>query len=111
MVFEAIRKAKHGGTVCAIHQDFNPKLIEEYNDPFELLIVEIEVDKRSIRVITGCGPQENWEESRRLSFFIALEAEIVKSELAGKAVIIEMDANSKLGEKYIPNTHMQLHHN
>ena len=73
------------------------------------LIVEIEVDKRSIRVITGCGPQENWEESRRLSFFIALKAEIVKSELAGKAVIIEMDANSKLGEKYIPNTHMQLH--
>ena len=46
--------------------------------------------------------QENWDESRSLSFFIALEAEIVKTELAGKPVIIEMDANSKLGKDYIP---------
>ena len=33
----------HGGTMCAIHEDLNPKLIEEYNDPFELLVVEVEV--------------------------------------------------------------------
>ena len=79
-----------------------PKLIEEYNDPFELLVIEIEVENGSIRIMTGCGPQENWDESRRLSFFIALEAEIVKSELAGKPFIIEMDANSKLGKTYIP---------
>ena len=50
-------------------------------------------------MITGCGPQENWEESRRVSFFIALEAEIVKAELAGTSVIIEMDANAKLGQE------------
>ena len=76
VVFESIRPAKHGGTMCAVHEDLKPKLVEEYNDPFEL-IVEIETKKNAIRVITGCGPQENWEESRRVSFFIALEAEIV----------------------------------
>ena len=27
----------------------------------------------------------------------------MKSEISGKSVIIEMDANSKLGKKYIPN--------
>ena len=36
VVFEAIHKAKHGGTMCAIHQDLDPKLIEEYNNTFKL---------------------------------------------------------------------------
>ena len=59
VVFEAIRPSKNGGTLCAIHEDLNPKLIEEYNDPFDLLLVEIEVLNKCIRIITGVGPQEN----------------------------------------------------
>ena len=39
VVFEAIRTAKHGGTMCAIHEDLSPKLIEDYNEQFELLVV------------------------------------------------------------------------
>ena len=53
--------------------------------------------------MTGCGPQENWEEAKRMPFFIALEVEIVKAEMAGKSILIQMDSNSKLGQKYIPN--------
>ena len=34
-------------------------------------------------------------------FFMALETEVVKAELGGKSLIIEMDANAKLGVKYI----------
>jgi hypothetical protein len=102
VTFEAIREKKGGGTMIAVHQDLNPKLIEEYSNDFELLVVEIDTKEENIRVITGYGPQENWEEERRLPFFIALEIEIEKATLAGKAVIIEMDANSKLGSKYIP---------
>ena len=67
-----------------------------------MLVVVVEVENKSIIIITGCGPQENWDESRRLSFFIALEAEIVKTEIAGIHVILEMDANSKLDKEYIP---------
>ena len=48
------------------------------------------------------GPQENLEEDKRLPFFIALETEVEKAELAGKSVFIELDANSKLGPTYIP---------
>ena len=103
VVFETIRKIKHGGTMCAVKHYLNPKLIEEYDDPFELLIVEVEVDKKGIRIMTGCGPQENLEEDKRMQLFIALEAEIVKSELAEKSTIIELDANSKLGPEHIPN--------
>ena len=103
MIFEAIPPSKNGGTLCAIHEDLNPKLIEEYNNPFELLVVEIEVQNKSIRIMTGVGPQENWDEDKRTPFFIALEAEVVKAHMSGKSVIVEIDSNSKLGSQYIPN--------
>ena len=102
VVFEAIRSKKGGGTLCAVHKDLNPKLIEEYNEPFELLVIEVVAGDRDIRVITGYGPQENWEEEKRLPFFRALEEEVIKASNAGKSVIIEMDANSKLGRQFIP---------
>ena len=51
--------------------------------------------------MTGYGPQENWPESERIPFFLALEEEIVKAELAGKSILIELDANSKLGPQLI----------
>ena len=101
VVFEAIRQKKCGGIMIAIHQDLNPKLIEEHNEEFELLVVEIETEETQIRIMSGCGPQENWDEAKRISFFIALEIEIERAELAGKSFIIQMDANSKLGSKYI----------
>ena len=69
VVFEAIRKAKCGGTMCAAHEDLKPKLIEEYNDPFELLIVKIEVEDIKIRIITSVRPQENWDELKQIPFF------------------------------------------
>ena len=65
-------------------------------------MVEVEAQNMNIRVITGCGPQENLDEDKRMPFFVALEGEIVKSELAGKSIIIELDANSKLGKHLIP---------
>ena len=101
-VFEAIRTKKGGGTMCAVHKELNPKLIEEYSDQFELLVVEIEIDNKNIRVMTGYGPQENLEKRMRLPFFVALEEEVAKASSAGKSVVIEIDANSKLGQQYIP---------
>ena len=101
VVFEAIRPKKGGGTAIAVHEDLKPKLIEEYSDSFELLVVEIETQNKSVRVISGYGPQENWEEEKRLPFFITLEKEIDKAELAGVSTIVEIDANSKLGKENI----------
>ena len=101
VVFEAIRKRKGGGTLVAVHEDFSPKLVEEYSDDFELLVVEITTEEQNIRVISGYGPQENWEENKRLPLFIALETEVEKAELSGRSFIIEIDANSKLGPNYI----------
>ena len=102
VVFEAIRVKKGGGTAIAIHKDLKPKLIEEHNDDFELLVVEVKTNEKEIRIISGYGPQENWEEDKRLPFFLAMETAIERAELAGKSIFIECDANSKLGKQYIP---------
>ena len=59
------------------------------------------IANKQIRIISGYGPQENWAEAERMPFFIALEEEIIKAELAGKSVFIELDANSKLGPDVI----------
>ena len=99
VIFEAIRSKKGGGTAIAIHEDFKSKLIEEHSDKFELLVVEAVNKHKDIRIISGHGPQENWEEDKRLPFFIALETAIERAELAGKSILIELDANSKLGKK------------
>ena len=67
------------------------------------MVIEIETNKNSIRIITGYGPQETWPESERLPFFDALDAEVLNSKLSGKSIIIQLDANSKLGSDYIEN--------
>ena len=91
-----------------IHNSLKPILIEEYSEEFELIVAEIKVSNKEIRIMTGYGPQENWVESERLPFFMALEKEIVKSINEGKSIWIELDANSKLGSDIIPeDPHVQ----
>ena len=41
-------------------------LISDYNDEFELIIVEIKLHNQQIRVISGYGPQETWCEAEIL---------------------------------------------
>ena len=102
VIFEAIRKCKaKGGSMLGVHVDLKPILIQEYADTFELIVVEVQAGDTGIRVITGHGPQESQEEKDKLPFFEALESEISQAEFAGKSVIISIDANSKLGTKYI----------
>ena len=58
-VFESIRKHKEkGGSMIGAHKALKPVLITEYNDPFELIVIEISIAGKEIRVLTGWGPQE-----------------------------------------------------
>ena len=51
-----------------IHNSLKPILIEEYSEEFEIIVAEIKVSNKEIRIMTGYGPQENWVESERLPF-------------------------------------------
>ena len=96
-----------------IHKDLNPVLIKEYNEEFELIVVEVSTHKETIRVMTGYGPQENWNEKDRMPFWLAVDEEISAAEIYGRSVIIQMDANAKLGSTYIkgdPNKNRKWEH-
>ena len=103
-IFEAIRKGEKKGTMIGIHKSFKPVLISEYYEEVELLVVEMNVAGKQVRVISGVGPHENQTETERLPFFLTLEKEITKAENEGKSILIEIDANSKLGTERIPNS-------
>ena len=103
ITFEAIQSKEKSGIMIGAHKSLSPVLIAEYNSDFELLVVEVHIKNRHIRIITGVGPQETRIEDLRMPFFLALEEEINKAELEGKSIYIEMDANSKLGPERIPN--------
>ena len=100
-IFESIRKnKKDGGTAVGVHKSLNPWLVKKYNDEFELLVIQAEIHGKKVRILSGYGPQETWPESERLPFFAALEEEILNSRLNGIPVILQMDANSKLGPDF-----------
>ena len=58
-IFEVIRNKEKTGTLVGVHQSLNPVLISEYNDEIELIVVEVIVANKEIRIISGVGPQEN----------------------------------------------------
>ena len=98
-----------GGSMIGVHVALKPVLITEYNEIFELLVVEIKIANKTICVLTGYGPQECWDESEKTPFYNALEENIAASELQGRSTIIAIDANAKLGPKFIQgDQHKQL---
>ena len=65
-------------------------------------MIEVSVGEKVIRVMTGYGPQETWTPDQRMPFFMSLEEEISKAELAGRSIMLCFDANSKMGSVHIP---------
>ena len=88
-LFEAIRKKQKGGTLIGAHKSLEPVLIEEYSEDFELLVIEIKMGNKYVRVISGYGPQENWKLEDKLPFFRALEEEIKRAKLHEKAIFLQ----------------------
>ena len=102
-IFEAIRKKEGGGSMLGVHVSLKPVLITEHSDNFELIVVQISVAEKEIRIITGYGPQESWDLDVKMQFFVALEEETAKAAFKGISVIIMGDLNSKLGPTFIKN--------
>ena len=52
-----------------IHVALQPNWIKEYNEHFELIVVEIKIANKSIRVMSGYGPQETWTPEKKNAIF------------------------------------------
>ena len=58
VIFESIQKRKGRGKLIEGHENFYPTLIKEFPDNRELLVVEINIKEKSIRVMNGHGHQK-----------------------------------------------------
>ena len=52
-IFEAIRKKHNGGTMIGVNKALSPLLIKDYDDEFELIVVEVKIRNKEIRIISG----------------------------------------------------------
>ena len=112
-VFERIRKNKKGGgLLTAADEDVNPVLIstgkEEEN---EIMTIQIDVGEHKIRVINAYGPQEDDSTEIILSFWQEIEAEVMNAKDDDCSIIIELDANAKLGKDIIKDDPNQMSKN
>ena len=103
-VFEQVRTGKKGGgLLLAIHQNLDPVLIFEGDDDVELIVVQGHIGSQNIRFINAYGPQEDEQYEKVLGFYQKLEEEIVQAINSNCFVMMECDANAKLGYEVIKN--------
>ena len=101
-VFEKTRNTKGGGgLLTAVDEDLEPVLISTGTEEAETLTVETKVGDKRVRIINGYGPQEDDDKQTILNFWQEIEKEVVAAKDDGCMVIIEMDANAKVGNQVI----------
>ena len=100
-VFEKLRPGLGGGLLTAISQSLSPVLISPIKEDTEILIVQCLVNDMKLRVINGYGPQDDAPLADRLGFWSSLEQEIIIAKDANCSVIVQLDANAKVGRSVI----------
>ena len=111
-IFEKIRKNKGGGgLLTAVDEDLDPVLVANTKDDTEILAVEAKIGSKKIRILNGYGPQEDDDIQEILNFWQEMEVEILKAKDDECLIIIEMDANAKIGKPFIRMDPNQMSNN
>ena len=102
-VFQKNRNVYGGGLLTAVEVGLNPMLISTKNEDAEVLTIQLEVNHFKIRVINGYGPQDDDSLQNKLKFWMALDQEVLAAKSENCMVLIQMDANAKVGRSVITN--------
>ena len=79
VIFESIRKNREkGGCMLGIHESLEPVLIEEYSDNFEIIVAEIKVAGKNIRVINAYGPKECWASEEKNAILCSIRVSVIQ---------------------------------
>ena len=109
-IFEKIRKGGNGGgLLTAADENINPVLVSTgKDDETEIITIQVEVGKYSIRIVNGYGPQEDeYGKDKIYKFWQELEEEILEAKDNNCLIVVQIDANAKIGKDKIrddPNT-------
>ena len=99
--FPTIRGDSGGGLLISCLSSLDPVLIFEGDNECEVIVVQMNLNCRTIRVIAGYGPQECAPLVVREAYRNTIEEQVMRAYLAGASVIIAEDANAKLGPHWI----------
>ena len=100
-IFEKTRNVHGGGLLTAIDSNLNPFEVEVSDKTPEILVVQCSINDKKIRVINGYGPQEDDCEADRFRFWQVLDQEISAGKRENCMIVIQLDANAKLGKNII----------
>ena len=101
-VYQRNRNSSGGGLITAVDLQLDSVHISAEDIDAEILVVQIVVNKLKIRVINAYGPQDDDPISEKIQFWTTLEKEILAAKGENCEIIIQMDANAKVGERILP---------
>ena len=103
-IFEKLRDGGQGGGLfTAVDKDLEPVLISNgTEESTEILTIQIKVGIYNIRIINGYGPQEDENIEKIYNFWQEIESEVIAARENGCLVVVQMDANAKIGREKFP---------
>ena len=110
-MFEKLRPGLGGGLLTAIKDNLNPVLISPINEEEEILVIQCQLNEMKVRIINGYGPQDDDTAINRLNFWMSLEQEIVSAKESNCAVLLQLDANGKVGKGVISSDPNEISEN
>ena len=100
-IFELNRDGGGGGLFTAIDENLSPVLIRTGEGKNEIIVIQIKLAGFNVRIINAYGPQESAQKDQILDFWYALEKEILDAKDENCGILLEMDANAKLGPNIV----------
>ena len=102
VMFETNRSQNGGGgLLTAVHEKFQPSLVETEKENPDILIVQCKISESYVSLIIGYGPQESDPMGEKIQFFSSFETAVQSGILRGDLICAELDANSKIGMENI----------
>ena len=96
-VFQKNRNGAGGGLLTAVDPSLNPVQITSSDPEAEILTVQIEINNRKLRIINAYGPQDDEIQQVKLNFWLGMEEQIISANNSNCMILIQMDANAKVG--------------
>ena len=92
-----------GGLLTAVDENLSPVLVSVGTEETEILLVQVSVCGMNIRIFNAYGPQEGSSKNSVLNFWHEVEKQIILAKDEECGIIMEFDANGKLGKGVIKN--------
>ena len=95
---------KGGGLFTAVDEDLFPVLVSTGEDEdSEIITVQVKAGNHDLRIINAYVPQEDDSPQKVFHFWQEVENEVIVAKENNCLILLQMDANAKVGKEEISN--------